>query len=101
MGGFMAVLSSGCSAPDGVKSRNTPGAAAPVLHFPPAQRKSPFPAVPASIPGSQCSQFPSLWFLFQLEDEALKFIGAHCPELVTLNLQTCLVSGTAQDSLLE
>uniref|UniRef100_A0A8C2YM28 F-box/LRR-repeat protein 20 n=1 Tax=Chinchilla lanigera TaxID=34839 RepID=A0A8C2YM28_CHILA len=26
----------------------------------------------------------------QLEDEALKYIGAHCPELVTLNLQTCL-----------
>ncbi|KAK1805544.1 hypothetical protein P4O66_019217 [Electrophorus voltai] len=25
----------------------------------------------------------------QLEDEALKHIGAHCPELVTLNLQTC------------
>lgn len=28
----------------------------------------------------------------QLEDEALKHIGAHCPELVTLNLQTCSVS---------
>lgn len=28
----------------------------------------------------------------QLEDEALKQIGAHCPELVTLNLQTCSVS---------
>ncbi|RXM34748.1 F-box/LRR-repeat protein 20 [Acipenser ruthenus] len=25
-----------------------------------------------------------------LEDEALKHIGAHCPELFTLNLQTCL-----------
>lgn len=30
--------------------------------------------------------------LSQLEDEALKHIGAHCPELVTLNLQTCSVS---------
>uniref|UniRef100_A0A8C7EF72 F-box/LRR-repeat protein 2 n=1 Tax=Nothoprocta perdicaria TaxID=30464 RepID=A0A8C7EF72_NOTPE len=29
-------------------------------------------------------------FSLQLEDEALKYIGAHCPELVTLNLQTCL-----------
>lgn len=28
----------------------------------------------------------------QLEDEALKHIGAYCPELVTLNLQTCSVS---------
>lgn len=28
----------------------------------------------------------------QLEDEALKHIGTHCPELVTLNLQTCSVS---------
>lgn len=31
-------------------------------------------------------------YLPQLEDEALKHIGAHCPELVTLNLQTCSVS---------
>lgn len=30
--------------------------------------------------------------LSQLEDEALKHIGAHCPKLVTLNLQTCSVS---------
>lgn len=97
---FLWLLGPG-SAPDGVKGRNTPGAAIPVLPFPPPQRKSPFPAVPALIPKSQCSQFPSPWFSLQLEDEALKFIGAHCPELVTLNLQTCLVSGTAQDSLME
>ncbi|GAB5580991.1 F-box/LRR-repeat protein 20 isoform X2 [Prionailurus iriomotensis] len=32
----------------------------------------------------------SLKALRDLEDEALKYIGAHCPELVTLNLQTCL-----------
>lgn len=39
-----------------------------------------------------------LWFFsFQLEDEALKYIGAHCPELVTLNLQTCLVSKPPSD----
>ena len=36
---------------------------------------------------SSLFQFPP-----QLEDEALKHIGAYCPELVTLNLQTCSVS---------
>uniref|UniRef100_A0A671M3P6 F-box/LRR-repeat protein 20-like n=1 Tax=Sinocyclocheilus anshuiensis TaxID=1608454 RepID=A0A671M3P6_9TELE len=32
---------------------------------------------------------PKLKHLDLLEDEALQHIGAHCPELVTLNLQTC------------
>jgi len=41
--------------------------------------------------------FSLLNFSFQLEDEALKYIGAHCPELVTLNLQTCLVSKASPD----
>uniref|UniRef100_A0ACB8ETV1 Uncharacterized protein n=1 Tax=Sphaerodactylus townsendi TaxID=933632 RepID=A0ACB8ETV1_9SAUR len=39
---------------------------------------------------SWCDQVTKDGIQALLEDEALKYIGAHCPELVTLNLQTCL-----------
>jgi len=61
---------------------------------PPHPRVSLSPDLPLEDRLKHCSIASLSDFPSQLEDEALKYIGANCPELVTLNLQTCLVSTT-------